>query len=260
MVGDATRDVRMIENERTKVAQWGWWVVVVFVLQVIFFCIGSDDARQRDSPSSVKLKSVYNPNLLSWLALEDPVALSRPNKHGFSGVWLRPPHAEHQLARWVPPDVPIPGQSNLVIDLLAQVYMEGSSADAGLFVKPPPVISTVVVPPLRMENSSRLAIKGALAGRALTVPVSLISDWQVASILAPSHVQVVVDSQGRVLSGVLLESSGHKPADVAALEISLKRIFFEKSAANNDSVEAGDLLFYWHADPSYITNIVEKIP
>ncbi len=60
----------MIENEGTKAAQWGWWVVVVFVLQVIFFCIGSDDARQRDSPSSVKLKSVYNPNLLSWLALE----------------------------------------------------------------------------------------------------------------------------------------------------------------------------------------------
>jgi len=250
----------MIEPEVTKSTQWGWWVVLVFVLQVLFFWIGSDNAQKTSSPSPVKLKSVNNSNLLSWLALEDPVALSRPNKHGFSGVWLRSAPPEHQLARWVPPDMPIPGQSNLVRDLIAQVHVENPSFDVQLFVKPPPVISTVTVPPLRMENSSRLTIEGVLGKRALTEPVSLVSDWQVESILFPSRVQVVVDSQGRVLSGVLLESSGHKPADIAALDISLKKIYFEKPSSADDSVETGDLLFHWHVDPSFITNIVEQIP
>ncbi len=251
----------MTEPAVTGSSQWGWWVAVVFGLQILFFWAGSGAVQNNtDSPPPLRLKNIEGNNLLGRLALEDPVALSRPNKHGFSGVWLRPALVEHQLARWVPPDMPLPGQSNLVKDLITQTLEENASPDMRLFVKPAPTISRVTVPPLRMENSSWLSVEGALGMRALIKPVSLVSDWEVESLLHASHVQVVVDLQGQVLSGVLLKSSGHKPADAAALDISLRKIAFEKSSSSKNFLEIGDLLFHWHVNPSFITNIVERIP
>ncbi len=65
----------------------------------------------------------------------------------------------------------------------------------------------------------------------------------------------MVNGQGKVMNGALIHSSGHAPADQKAIDIALRDISFEKST--NDMV-IGDLVFYWHTDPTSITNIVER--
>ena len=71
-----------------------------------------------------------------------------------------------------------------------------------------------------------------------------------------SRVQVMVDGEGKILNGALIQSSGHEPADKMAMEIALREISFQKST---NGVLAGDLVFYWHTSPASITNIVERL-
>ena len=69
-------------------------------------------------------------------------------------------------------------------------------------------------------------------------------------------IEPVYSSEGKVLNGALIQSSGHPPADQKAIDIALRDISFGKST--NDVV-VGDLVFYWHTDPVSVTNIVEQL-
>ena len=245
----------MTESTETTSSQWGWWVAVYFVLQILFFWAGSKDIQKTDSPSPIGLMNIEGSNVLDRLALEDPVALSHPNKHGFSGVWLKPVPIEHKLARWTPADIPLPKESNLVENIIGQVLERGPLQKMRSFVKPAPKLTRVKVPFLGMKNLSRLGLEGDLKALVLDRPVTLRSGWEVSKLLRASKVQVMVDVEGKVLNGALIQSSGHAPADQKAMEIALREVFFQKST---NGVVVGSLGFYWHTNPLSITNIIER--
>ena len=255
MARNATGTTRMTESTEATSSQWGWWVAVFFVLQILFFWAGSKDIQKTDSPSPIGLMNIEGSNVLDRLALEDPVALSHPNKHGFSGVWLKPVPIEHKLARWTPPDIPLPKESNLVEKIIGQVLERGPLQKMRSFVKPAPKLTRVKVPFLGMKNLSRLGLEGDLKALVLDRPVTLRSGWEVSKLLRASKVQVMVDVEGKVLNGALIQSSGHAPADQKAMEIALREVFFQKST---NGVVTGNLGFYWHTNPLSITNIIER--
>ena len=237
--------------------QWGWWVAVVFVLQVLFFWAASKAVQKKDSPPPpLELASIEDGNLLARLALEDPVALSRPNKHGFSGFWLKTTPEEHRLTQWVPLDIPLPQESNLVENILGHFLEEGPSKKMRSFVKPNPKLTRVSVPLLGMRNSSRLELQGDIRKLIMDELVILPSGWLAGKLLKESRVQVMVDGEGKVMNGALIQSSGYAPADQKAIDIALRDISFGKST---NEVVIGDLVFYWHTDPVSVTNIVEQL-
>ena len=247
----------MTEPSTVGSPQWGWWVAVVFVLQILFFWAASDTVPKNDSTSiPLKLKSIEDDNLLAHLALEDPVALSRPNKYGFSGFWLNTTPEEHRLTQWVPRDIPLPQESNLVENVIGHLLEEGPSKKMRSYVKPLPKLTRVSVPRLGMRNSSRLELHGDISKLIIEQKIILPSDWVAGKLLKESRVQVMVDGEGRVMNGALIRSSGHAPADQKAIDIALRDISFGNST--NDLV-IGDLVFYWHTDLASITNIVEQL-
>ncbi len=245
----------MTESAATDSSQWGWWVAVVFVLQILFFWVGSKDVQKTDSSSPLGLMTIEGSNVLDRLALEDPVALSQPNKHGFSGVWLKPVPMGHKLTRWTPPDIPLPKEPNLVENIIAQVLEEGPLQKMRSFVKPAPKLTRVNVPFLGMKNLSRLELEGDLKTLVLDKPVALRSGWETGTLLKASRVQVMVSVEGKILNGALIQSSGHDPADQKAVDIALRGISFQKST---NGVVVGNLVFYWHTNPVSITNIIER--
>jgi hypothetical protein len=245
----------MTETTATDSSQWGWWVAVVFVLQILFFWVGSKDVQKTDSSSQLGLMTIEGSNVLDRLALEDPMALSQPNKHGFSGVWLKPVPMEHKLTRWTPPDIPLPKEPNLIENIIAQVLEEGPLQKMRSFVKPAPKLTRVNVPFLGMKNLSRLELEGDLKTLVLDKPVALRSGWETGTLLRASRVQVMVSVEGKILNGALIQSSGHDPADQKAVDIALRGLSFQKST---NGVVAGNLVFYWHTNPVSITNIIER--
>ena len=247
----------MTEPSTINPPQWGWWVAVVFVLQILFFWAVSETVQKKDSISTpLKLESIEDDNLLARLALEDPVALSRPNKYGFSSFWLKTTPEEYRLTQWVPRDIPLPQESNLVVNVMGRFLEEGPSKKMRSYVKPLPKLTRVSVPRLGMRNSSRLELHGDISKLIIEQKIILPSDWVAGKLLKESRVQVVVDGEGRVMNGALIRSSGHAPADQKAIDIALRDISFGNST--NDLV-IGDLVFYWHTDLASITNIVEQL-
>jgi len=246
----------MSEPVTTDPPQWGWWVAVVFVLQILFLWAGSKSVPKVNPSPPLELASFEDGNLLDRLALEDPVALSRPNMHGFSGFWLRVDPEEHQLTRWVPKNVPLPRESNMVENIIGHVPGRGGPQKMRSFVKPAPKLTRVSVPLLGMKNSSRLELKGDIRKLNVDGSVVLPSGWVAGQPLMESRVQVMVNGEGKVMNGALIHSSGHAPADQKAIDIALRDISFEKST---NGMVIGDLVFYWHTDPASITNILERL-
>jgi len=245
----------MTDPATTVSAQWGWWVAVVFVLQILFFSAVSKKAHKLISQPPVRISSVNGSNVLDRLAIEGPEVLIRPNKHGFSDVWLKSGPMEHQLTRWTPPDIPLPQESNLVENIIGQVLEEGYSQKMRSFVKPAPKLTRVSAPLLGMKNSSRLELRGGIKELNLDKPVLLPSGWLTGEHLKQSRVQVMVDTEGKVMNGALIQSSGHEPADQKAVEIALREVSFQKST---NGVMVGALVFHWHTAPASITNIIER--
>ena len=241
-----------------KPFQWGWWVLVVFIFQVAFIWVVSKKEQNARSFPTLELTHLEGSDVLSHMVLEDPLSLARPNRRGFSGVWLNPVTSEHKLARWTRPDILLPKETNLFEELIAEVLPKETLPEIRTFERPEPELSRVVVPPLRVVDKSRLEIEGRPRLRLVTKPMALKSSWQVGGFLKPSHVQIMVDPDGKVLSGVLLESSGHQAADQLALDMALREVVFGRST--NNAVEMGNLMFHWHVDPVSITNISERTP
>ena len=246
----------MSEPEATEQPQWGWWVAVVFVLQILFLWAGSKSVSKADPCPPLELASFEDGNLLDRLTLEDPVALSRPNIHGASGFWLRDVPVEHQLTRWVPKNMPLPRESNTVENIIGQILERGGAQKMRSFVKPAPKLTRVSVPLLGMKNSSRLELKGDIRKLNMDCSVVLPSGWVAGQPLMESRVQVMVDGEGKVMNGALIHSSGHPLADQKAIDIALRDISFEKST---NGMVIGDLVFYWHTDRTSITNIIERL-
>ena len=248
----------MSEAGSSESPQWGWWVAVVFGLQAVFLwwvSSGGPDEGERNEASLVQVDL----ELVETLAIEDPMSLGQPRTNGFSAVWLNPTPLQHEFAHWTPPEIPLPPESNVVEAIIQEALEKDPVPEFRSFEKPVPKLTRISVPPLRQEERSRLVLRGGLAERTLVRAVDLKAAWKHDSFLRPTRVQVVVDSMGRVMNGVLLAESGHAPADTAAMELALKKIRFNADL-NTTAYASGELVFQWHTDSASVTNVTERFP
>ena len=248
----------MNESDSSESSQWGWWVAVVFGVQAVLLwwvSSGKSDEVRGDEASLVQV----DPSVVKALALEEPMSLGQPRTNGFSAVWLKPKSLQHQFARWTPPDIPLPPETNVVETIIQEALEKNPVPKFRSFEKPAPKLTRISVPPLRREEESRLVLRGGLAERTLVGVVALKTAWEHDTFLRPTRIQVLVDSMGRVMNGVLLAESGHAPADIAAMELALKEIRFN-AITNSTAYASGELVFQWHTDPASVTNVKERFP
>ena len=248
----------MSEAGSSESPQWGWWVAVVFGLQAVFLwwvSSGEPDEGERNEASLVQVDLA----LVEALAMEEPMSLGQPRTNGFSAVWLKPTPLQHEFARWTPPEIPLPPESNVVETIILEALEKNPVPEFRSFEKPVPKLTRISVPPLRQEERSRLVLRGELVERTLVRAVDLKAAWKHDSFLRPTRVQVVVDSMGRVMNGVLLTESGHAPADAMAMELALKKIRFNATPITT-AYASGELVFQWHTDSTSVTNVMERFP
>ena len=105
-----------------------------------------------------------------------------------------------------------------------------------------------------VENSS-LQVSGDLAQRKLLTPVNLPS-WPFANVIAPSRVQMLVDTAGAVVSAVLLPpdsragtAAQYEPANERALAIARAARF-----APTSRLTVGQMIFKWRTVTPAATN------
>src|SRR6202142_173899 len=105
------------------------------------------------------------------------------------------------------------------------------------------------IEPVLAQNST-LRIEGELAQRQLPSPINL-TNWPYANVIAPSRVQVLVDTAGNVVSTVLLPPDSvfaaadqYDQADQLALELARAMRF-----TPSPHLTIGRMTFSWHTVP-----------
>jgi hypothetical protein len=110
--------------------------------------------------------------------------------------------------------------------------------------KPSPKFSTPVLPvETPLAQNSMLQIGGELAQRRLLNEINPPS-LPCNDVIAPSVVQVLVDTAGNVVSAVLLTPSGFDAADQRSLALA-RTAHFTPSAG----LTVGRMIFSWHTVP-----------
>ena len=242
------------EQSGNRKRRWGIWVVAVFVLQgSLLYWVSDPTNPETERPrSNLALMPGADAAAVEALAQEDPEALSLPNAKGLSGIWMQPGALEHELHRWTAPDISVPFPSNLITAPLEAALASNAPPRGTAFVKPAPRLTVVEVPSVQLRKTNWLQIAGGLAGRKLERTAPVVSSRNHSALLRPSRVQVMVDSDGRVFTGALIDSCGLESADRLALEVALKKLRF---APATNELTTGDLVFYWHVNPNTVTNL-----
>ena len=231
-----------------------WWTMVVLVLMAHFVLVCMFGAKQAPParPAGrvpfLKLTTANDP--LS--ALNDPTLFALPHDNDFATAnWSRlvtnPPPAFH----WQAPPAWLPLSGEFLTKTFTQFMATNHNGDWSLNFQPAPLFSDPEPPAIPdLPQASTLHLRGELARHQWLNPQPL-PDWPTAELLAPSKVQVVVDTAGRVQSAVLLppdyglESATRNPqADQTALRLAIAARF---SPAPQTFV--GQMIFNWHAVP-----------
>ena len=139
------------------------------------------------------------------IALRDPTLFARPNAHDFvTAFWQCPPAIRQPLFNWTEAPrflPPVPEQFGAAF----RAFMRASQpAEFALNFKPEPKLTAPVVAfDDAMPQATTMQISGELAQRRRLNQIELPSlPWN--DVIAPSKVQVLVDTAGNVASTVLL--------------------------------------------------------
>lgn len=227
-------------------------------------------------PSNEKFALVLSDTSADWLldqlGLGSPTVFALPSPEGFSGeAWLRyrTPTTKPQPIEDVPTWFEMETNSfgNLFLGFLTK------QAPAPMRVADLQVVwrDNFPIDPVP-DRRSELRLEGDLISRRLLTPPALPT-WPHTDVAAESHVQVLVDSEGRVLSAALLESQGRlsstslamssrvPAADAYALEFARAARFEPLSSErprgvleNDPRLSSGRLIFQWTTIPIVNTN------
>ena len=257
-----------LEPPRWTWRRWLYAIAAVFAIQtaLIFFLSQRQRALSEKPIFRTTISLVAGEEsvqqLVSRTGMDEPTLLALPSLRGFSGsAWLTFSSLEHEPAEWNEP----PHWLSLDTEGLGSAFSQFVETS----VVSPPRIADKPLPPLPqyepsfpnepLAAESRVRIEGALASRALLVPLKLKS-WPYSDILSNTTVQATVDADGLVFSSVLLSGSGLNDADLHALELvagarfrPLSRI--RRSPGGNGPLTHGTLVFQWHTLPLPATNL-----
>jgi hypothetical protein len=177
-------------------------------------------------------------------ALNDPTLFALPHQRDFaSAAWLKMPGEKPPSFHFAEPSRWLPLSAENLGATFQQFMRTNYFGGHPLDFKPQPELSEPVSPvePSFVQNST-VQITDELAQRKLLNQINPPS-LPYNDVLAPSKVQALVDVAGNV-SPVLLESSGYKDADDAALKLARAARF---ASAKNPTV--GQMIFNWRTIP-----------
>lgn len=238
-----------------------WLLLIALVLAAHIALIFTFGTRKPVKPLPVT--NVPNLELATgsgaWLTLHDPTLFALPRREGFAGpAWLEPPPLRVHMVDWTEPPRLLDLTNPLLNEELGAVFsrfMQTNLFTVFRFDLKPPAQFTAPLAPLEptFAKSSALHVEGGLAGRPLLTQINLPS-WPSTDVIAPSRVQVLVNSAGEVLSAVLLPSGNpggfHDPgADQRALELARAARF-----APARGLTVGQMIFDWHTVAPVATN------
>ena len=237
-------------SEAVPKTGWSWkkivtLIVLAFAAHLAFLFIFG--AKKNPTPRVVTAAPQFelatgDPELI---ALDDPTLFALPHIEDFApAVWRNMPDIAQPSFRWTepPPFLPPPAES---LGATFNVFMQTNRfVQAQFNLKPEPILSAPDVPVISMlPTVSTVRVGLNLAHRnlleAISVPTLTNND-----VIAPSRVQVLVDTNGWVVSDVLLGSSDYDKADQLALALARAARF-----APANQLMFGDLIFHWHTVP-----------
>jgi len=231
--------------------RWLMTVLLIFIVQLGLIFGLSDKTRPRARPSgAAPMLRLRAPGSSEVLDLMDPTWFALPHRQGFSGAaWMTAPDFPTNKFSWSEELRPLGLRTQ---DLGSAFNRFVATNDfAGFQTLAPPEPSLVLPPFTRVgvPSSSSLRIEGRLGQRRLLTRLSL-TNWPHTDLLTNSVVQLLVDAEGRPVSGgTLLSSSGLPAADQRALELATAARF--NSVAESGPAGAtgrliwGTLIFEW---------------
>jgi TonB family protein len=233
-------------------------VAFVFVVQLgLIFGLSDRTLFQPRRPASSPALHLAM-GATELLALSDPTLFALPHRQGFAGLaWLAVPQSPARSfdwsedARWL----------QLPVQRLGAVLDGAVGSDApDSLISPTRPEPALTVPeagtPDTPAAKSRLRLEDGLAGRRLVTPIELPLERH-TDLLADTVVQVIVDSDGRLVSvPVLLASSGSPDADNDALRLAKTACFNSvtgggpgKAASPMSHLTWGRMVFQWQTLP-----------
>ena len=187
------------------------------------------------------------------IRLTDPTLFVLPHAEDFTpAIWSTPRASWTPTFSWDEPPAPafLPSPSTDTLGAAFQAFMQTNrSATVLLNLKPEP---RLFVPNVTIESAlpqnSTWQLAGEVAGRRL-VTTLVVPTLSFNDLIAPSQVQLLVDTDGNVASTVLLKSSEDAEADRQALALARTLRF-----APAEQLTFGEIIFNWHTVPVTTTN------
>jgi hypothetical protein len=245
-------------NGSRRNAQWShtrWLVFIALIFTahlVLIFILGEKKhivPHATINVPTLKLSNIAN----ELLALNDPTLFALPHQDNLAAAsCLKMPDIPPPSFRWTEPPQPLKSPSAEDLGAAFGQFMETNfSASLPLNFKPVPELSTPALPiEPALPQDSTMQIEGELAQRQLPSEISL-TNWPYADVIAPSRVQVLVDTYGNVVSTILLPPENgfstadfYDAADQRALEIARALRFTPAS-----HLTIGQITFNWHTVP-----------
>ncbi len=240
--------------------RWLITVLLVFAAQLglIFGLSDKTRPRARSSVSRASLR-LAAPGSNEVLALMDPTWFALPHRQSFSGpAWMTIPALPTNAFSWSEELRPLGLRTQDLGAAFNRFVATNDFAGFQTLAPPEPALALPAVTPWAVASNSSLRIEGRLAQRRLLTPLNL-PPWSHTDLLTNTVVQVLVDAEGRPVSGgILLSSSGSQLADQHALEQVLAARF--NSVADGsatgpaDRLTWGTLIFEWKNVPEPVTN------
>ncbi len=227
-------------------SQRKFYSVIVLVLLVHIAFIFLFGAKKPVTPRAVgKVPHLQIAAASELLALGDPTLFVLPHASDFaSAVWQRSPNLTPPSFAYTTPPQFLPLPTEKLGAAFTEFVATNPIAEFQFNFKPEP---PVAVANLNFESplpkQSALNVVGELAARPLLNPV-VVPSLPLNDVLAASRVQALVNPDGRVISAVLLESSGNDSADQTALKLTGTLRF-----APAERLAFGELIFHWHTLP-----------
>jgi len=184
------------------------------------------------------------------IRLGDPALFARPNAHDVvSAYWRRVPVVSQPNFNWSAPSGELSPSPKALGAAFREFMSAGLPVAFNLDLKPAPKLIIPAAPAGEgLPQETTLQITGDAASRRLPDSVLLPSlPWNDA--IAPTKVQVLVDTAGNVASAVVLESSALPSADQRALQLARSLRF-----APGPALAFGEIIFTWHTVPMTTTN------
>jgi hypothetical protein len=228
---------------------WSWKKILFLTLFALathlafVFLLGAKKTAAPRAPTNVPVFHLAD-NASELIRLTDPTLFVLPHTEDFAPAgWSLPPLTTHSFGYTEPPSFLALNPENLGVAF--QKFMQTNRfALAKLNFKPEPQLT---LPPPAIEAvlpaTSTWQLTGEIAGRKCLNPPTLTAET-LNDVLAPSRVQLLVDQAGRVLSTVLLETSGYDAADQKALALARTLQFVPA-----EKLTFGEMIFYWHTVP-----------